>query len=356
MSENSALVAIFGEIDKRLAETPELRPRVALLLPEFASEEPWYDDFLAWTERLRTEHEGDAFPDLATALDELSKTPPAGRMRARRLLAITGLVRARPEFVDADSEEAILALQSLLFEGIQGDADKAGLLGFLATPEQHGMPDGLAPNEYWDVMINIGSGLQLLAAPQEIGWRPCSTNHVVVATPHGEVDAVALLAGFETTKLSFEDALGFINPSNWAANSAFWCSVDLLERLGEHDYRYHEVVSVDCPNKANTWWIGATLDFHTTMADDGLSARTRYAFPPDPPGPGPHVLVDEGSLVVTNAGGDGKPRVRVTATKRVAFNGAFGGVFLLKTICALGFVAALEDLVFDCAGLPAEPC
>jgi len=356
MSEMRALVAVFGAIDQRLEGSPEERKRVALLLPEYANPEvEWYDRFVAWVRETRHSDEEEPFPSFAAALEELAAIEPEGRMVARRLLAATEVLRAMPEILGEDPEQLRpLVAGMLMKEGI-ADADHADeLLDFLAFPEEDPEFNALFPpsaeppsaDDHWNALVTRGLQRRLLNNNKKIGWRPC-TGTLVEAPPHG--DASQLVAKIHAD-VPYEQALGFLNPANWEV-SDFWCTMELAEDLGDNRARYREVVSIDCDHKETTWMVEANLEFTTVVPNEagrGVPAFADYDIAAAPP-PSPHVQVDYGMLTVLPADDGG---VFVEATKTIRFAGPFSGEALALLICALGYTAALEDLVQQTAGLP----
>jgi hypothetical protein len=116
-----------------------------------------------------------------------------------------------------------------------------------------------------------------------------------------------------------------------------------LQPSGLH--RYGEVVSVDCDDGQPAWTINAELDFAFTH-QPGIVAIADYHMSPSRP---QDVIVDEGALVVAAIGTPQEPRVRVTTTKRVRFDGPFSGESLGLVMCALGYGEIVHDLIFTCA-------
>lgn len=355
MSEMRDLVAIFGAIDQRLVDSPqETREHVALLLPRYRDPDvQWYDELVRWVLDHRESDEQEPFPDLETAVKNLSKVKPEGRMLARRVLAVAAASRALPEVRSPESPIRAFATRALITAGLTETDKSDELLDFLAEPEADDdfnllLPRRLpTPDEYWNTLLARGHARKLLVLPSIIGRRPCSAT----ITPVDEEDAVMITASVPTT-LGFDAALGFLNPENWVETSAFWCEMKLLEEVAPNHRRYLETVSVDCPNKKTTWQLRAHLDFVTTITRDatqkGVSAQADYQLSPDHPQPGDDVEVDHGTLLVEPIAGG----TLVTATKVVRFSGAFSGTVLAPSICGLGYADALEDLIERSAGMP----
>ena len=356
MSEMRDMVAIFGEIDRALVENREARQAVAQLLPEYEDPEvQWYDAFVEWVREHREVDEGEPFPTFEEALEDLGRIRPEGRMLARRVLAVTTMARAIPAVREPGAPVREFAGRTLSAAGLITD-DRAGeLLDFLAEPERTRnfndlLPDrALTPDEYWDGLMTAAFQLQMLPHPNAIGSRPCTGTLVELDGDDGG-PAVKIVASVPT-RVGFEAALGFLNPENWVAASAFWCEMALEEEVSDTFRRYRETVSVDCPNRTTTWQLQARLDFQTTIVragGRGMVASADYQLTPPHPQPGDDVEVDFGSLSIE----PDDTGTRVTATKIVRFKEPFNGRVLALVICALGYASALEDLVEKTAGMP----
>jgi hypothetical protein len=109
---------------------------------------------------------------------------------------------------------------------------------------------------------------------------------------------------------------------------------------------FHEVVSVDCADGANTWTISAELAFTHEMFANPRVAATEYALVPPHPLASDDVLVDGGTLFVEELA---PTRVRVTTTKRVYFTDEFPGPGMSLFMCVCGYASVAEDFVFTCA-------
>ncbi len=320
MSELRDMVAIYGAIDQRLVESPERRNDVAELIPQCSQGAPrWYEDLVQWTRRERVRDEGEPFPSLQEALEDLGPATLDDGSYARRLHAISALVRADPD---------------LLNHEVLAEPARQALRGAEQEPQEDVLELLLDP-----ALDRRGTQLEDVGAP------PCVAT--LVPSPFGP--AASLEASFVTDTLTFEEACGFLNPENWPKASAFWCEIRHVAFLSETSRRYNETVSVDCRRRDETWTVSTDLDFTWDLEDlEHGFAGTQYRLPPGYPLEGGVVQVDEGSLTV-QAVPEG---VRVHATKRVRFKGPFEGAAISLVTCALGFGAALEDLVFGAKGGP----
>jgi hypothetical protein len=350
MGEIRDLVGIFGAIDRAAAADAHVRQAVGRLLPLYRrSDVRWFDDFEAWTKELRSEQsDTPPFPEsLDEALDGLAKTPPKGRMMARRMFAIAGALQAFPDVgTDAggqwrDSAARALA-PGLVEQSVDHGRSVLAILGDENLLPKQDTPE--ARDAWWhDVLEKARSGGHIENPELTIGPRPCAGR--VSAADCGLVATIE--SGFTTSAVAFDRACSFLHPTNWPRCShRFWCEMDDCGEVRPGVHHFHEVVSTDCKNRALAWTISAELDFKFTQLP-GL-AIAEYQLHEGHPKPGDAVLVDEGSLVVHELGGG---ESRVITTKRVRFDYPFSVEALALIMCALGYASLVEDLVFTCAAL-----
>jgi hypothetical protein len=353
MGELRDLIAIYGEIDRAVAADGSARERVASLLPAYGAEDDvrWYDDFVSWTaERTPGRSEGRSFPSLDAALADLATITPQGRMRARRLWAITLAAEVFPELKERDNGTSPLA-RALGPPDTEGESPKRqDLVMRLADTERRATI--LAENDgsldaWWEQTLREArANGEIDEDAERLGPRPCTGRVLSVRAPGGdEVTVAALWTEFETSLLTFDQASEFLHPDLWPGCSPLCCRMEDrgLQPSGLH--RYGEVVSVDCDDGQPAWTINAELDFAFTR-QPGIVAIADYHMSPSRP---QDVIVDEGALVVAEIGTPQKPRVRVTTTKRVRFDGPFSGESLGLVMCALGYGEIVHDLIFTCA-------
>jgi hypothetical protein len=365
VGEISDLVGIYGAIDRAIADDPDLRDRVASRLPIYHdSDVRWFDAFEAWTRELQVKHAGaesqelpdPPFPSLEDALRELGEIPAEGRMRARRLMAIALAGQAFPPIRDPNTESDLrpLAQNALRGPGLIETEDSQQLLDLLTDDSLLPPTEGMLPDAdaWWDNLLATAFEQNLVPEPAELGPRPCTGTLVTV--PGADGPAAALETYFETDKIEFDRAVGFLAPANWPGCCSFWC--EMTER-GEDPpgrHRFHEVVSTDCAHPSLGWTVSAELDFAFTLIP-GVAAITQYGLSAGHPRPADDVQVDEGSLVVRQIGTGAAPRISVRTTKRVRFSSPFSGEQLALIMCALGYANVVEHLVFTCALSGAEP-
>jgi hypothetical protein len=349
MSELTDLIALHGAIDQKLDNDADARARVARLLPLYQDPDlRWFDEFAAWTDELRTGDGDPAFPSRDDALEHLAEVRANGRMRARRLWVVALAAEAWPELAQPDDGTSPLA-RALNLEEVAGDPGRAQLLLELLTDESLlpavGDPDEGAGDRWWAETTQAAEDQHLIESAARLGPRPCTGRLVGVASAGGRRDVPALRTVFETDQLTFDKAITFLDPTTWPTCSALCCEVRPLGTLPSGVRQYREVVSSNCQSPQAAWTIGADLDFSFTqldarlaIAEYQLSAVTQK-----------DVLVDEGSLVVEEIDDDGKRTLRITTTKRVAFNRYFEVEQLMLMLCALGYASIVEDLIFTCA-------
>jgi hypothetical protein len=352
MGELRDLIAIYGEIDRAVAADDGVRAAVAQRVSLYEDPDAhWYEAFAAWAEDVREDTSGGpAFPPLEEAVRDLESIPPRGRMHARRLWVLALAAQAFPELARRDDGSSPLA-RALGHGEVENESGRAqDLLELLADPDR--LASAVAREDgsldaWWDETLREAQarGLLIEADAEDLGPRPCTGRLVTVAVPGGSVEVAALETVFETSVLSFDQAVRFLHPETWPGCSALCCRMlDLgVQPSGLH--RFRETVSADCADRLRTWTIQADLDFSFRQVD-GQVAVAEYELSP---GPQPDVLVDEGSLAVRAIGTADDPRIRVTTTKRVRFNRPFTGKQLAMIVCALGYASIVEDLIFTCA-------
>lgn len=354
MGETSDLVAIYGAVDRAVAEDPARRRRVAQVLPAYEDRDAvgWFDPFEAWARRKSGNDE--AIPSLEAALRDLAEPEqrPVGRMQARRILAIAALVRARPEYADPSSHEGVAAARALNIDDPEDDDAPQGreLLQALA----YGGPDdgsGLSPDDWWQVVRGQAEQFDRLEL-EPLDHRPCTSALIKASLPGGG-EAAIISSWFTVTGIKFERAIRFLDPANWPECNGFWCAMTPGQWIGPATRIYHEQCSIDCPNKDFTWTIGAELAFTFRRVPEvnPTVAVAEYHLAPGHPLPSDDVQVDEGSLVVQQTSAAGaEPELLVITTKRVAFTGQpFLASGLAVLACACGFATVAEDFVLYCA-------
>jgi hypothetical protein len=353
VSEIASIVGLYGAIDRVVQgdDNASRRADVATLLTAYRDPATrWFDEFERWTLSKRAEDGPYPFAsDAVEALKQLALIPPEGRMRARRLLAVAAAAQAFPELRDPDSDLAQIARQALNFQTFGGGAGDERAQGLLNLITKRLPPPGEsleALDAWWDGMLEEGERLGLLASRRELGPRPCTATTRRV--PHHDRLATVIQTSFDTDLLTFEEACAFLEPAGWPDCNAFWCEMSLQPTpLAGGRRWYHEVVSLDCPNKHVTWGISAELSFAIDIDDVAGEGAAEYDIAENPPAPeSPDVVVDSGSLTVQRRDDD---TLRIGTTKRVLFSEEFPGEGLSLVICILGYGEVAEDFVYTCA-------
>jgi hypothetical protein len=358
MGEISDLIGLYGAIETAVVSDPERRTAVAQVLPVYGDvagddvdDLKWFEQLEAWT-RDKTDAPPDThpFPDVDAALRDLAKIPPVGRMRARRMLAIAALARALPAYGDRSRRKGQLAQRALRIGGLAPDNDRAASLHQLLTDESQDAV--LSADQWWDELVAPGAAALIGERVEFIGHRPCTAGLVTVPVSvpgHGTVLATALRTEFETHGIEFERVIRFLDPSNWQCCSPFWCKMCFVGTLPSGARHFHEVVSLDCPRKADTWTISAELAFTNKLFQNPRVAATEYHLVPPHPDARDDVLVDAGVLEVEELSPAPASRLRVTTTKRVYFTRDFPGPGMSIFMCIIGYAAVAEDFVLTCA-------
>ena len=361
MGEITDLIGIYGAIEAAVISDAERRTAVAQVLPIYGDEAgndvedlKWFEQLEAWTNEKSGAPPGThPFPSVDAALRDLSKIPPVGRMRARRMMAIAALARAIPAYRDRSKNKGKLAQRALRVEGLVEDADRSASLHELLTDDSQDAV--LSADQWWDEHVVPGAAALIGEKPAFIGHRPCTSGlvRVPVTVPgQGNVLATALTTEFETDAVDFDRAVRFLDPSNWPGCNGFWCEMSLVETMASGARHFHEVVSLDCPHKQNTWTISAELAFtHGTFSNPRVAATEYHLVPPHPLA-NDDVLVDAGVLTVEELAAP--TRLRITTTKRVYFTKAFPGPGLSIFMCLIGYATVAEDFVFTCAIDPSK--
>ncbi len=339
MSELEDLVAIYGSIDRALKNDPGLAGKVAPFLGAYndVGAIGWFDEFSSWTAELVGTS---PFPELDQALGNLARTPTAGRMAARRLLALAVLARVAPalEFADASTNiEAALSVDGSVGSGDR--ADPSGVVGLVTNDAVFGRIGD------WAQLIETGVGTDVLSANLAIqaGAPPCDCTLVTVAPqPGDDFPAAELRTSFTTAALTLEQATGFLDPSRWPGCSPYWCRMDPVTTTQAGTTIYHEIFSLDCPDPNKTFTVEAYLEF----VDHDMPNGKRVSYRLSDHYANEVVDVDEGSLVVYQVGGD----ITVDTVKRIRFRHPFNGASLRIIMCALGYADVAAQLVLDCSG------
>ncbi|MGH9138439.1 MAG: hypothetical protein ACRD0G_15580 [Acidimicrobiales bacterium] len=339
MSELEALVAVYGAIDRAVVEDAGRTSAVAPLLGPYIEGKAtgWFEPFDTWIVSTRRDRPNEPlFPDVEEALRELAETPPDGRMRARRLLAIGALARALPERFADDGPDRDVLVSTLRVDGLARSDEHAGeLLRMLVELESlEQWPDFVARAFEQELIPSDTAAVAMEA--------PCSGDYVVL--PGRPRPVTVLKTSFCLTGVSFQDATTFLDPANWPHCSSLWCSMTPLADGPQGQKRYLETLSTNCGGPG--WTATVCLQFWKRTLADG-SAVLEYAMCEEPGKSDELVEVDEGSIIVRQDGAN----VCVRTTKRLRFAEDFDGPFLAMIACALGYGAVAEDLILSCAQL-----
>lgn len=354
MNETAAIVGLYGAVDEAVRENAERREAVARLLPQYRHEDfGWFQEFRNWLAASRDEgtEPSEEFPGLQDGLKRLSAIQPKCRMRPRRLFAIAVAARAFPDMLNPETDLGTLSIEALGVKGLAPDGDRAHeLLQLLGNDERLDEAGRTQPNlkQWWDEFVDTAHAHRLLSDVTGMRPRPCSGR--VVKLPNDRGLAAAFITEFTTSEVSFEQAVKFLNPAVWKkCRPDFWCEMKSLGApVKGGAYRYKEVVSSDCDQRALAWFNAETeLDFvFWTLPKKATPevAITNYRLAQGLPHDGELIQVDEGTLVVAKTEG-GQGPLQITTTKRIQFDEGFSAPMLALIMCAFGYADTAGDLL-----------
>jgi hypothetical protein len=362
MSEEEDLFVIYGTIDRAVRDDSTLRPRVARLLPGYASADPdenaigWFDEFERWTIEL-IEGDDSPFLDFADAVSRLARTPTSGRLAARRIHAVWAASQVGltiPGEADVALSD-VLAVDGIAAEDGDKSSSESASEGTRETraAEFFGWLKGdkYQTIEQWPQLIvdAIDNGLISRSLAVHAAAKPCSGTLVKVMTPGDVHPAAELETTFSTAQVTLEQAERFLEPSNWphCGPRSYWCAMNRTGTSLAGNPLYHEVFSLDCQYPNRTWTVEANLEFKMIRMKTatGIPTGARVSYNMSGPQPDNRILVDQGALTVRrDAAG-----ITVQTVKRIKFNHPFSGESLAAIMCALGYGEAAHRLVLDCA-------
>jgi hypothetical protein len=349
MTSVQSILVLFGEVDNRVVEAPERRSAVADVLGAYddPSTPGWYEKFRAWLADPGIQPDPATLPGVREALAALADSPPTGRSEARLLLAIAALGRADPDWVEDPERRTSLAdaVRPLVPEepppGVPLDRDGRanGLVQLLAN---RGDPPDVFPTlDAWKDMLEaaLARGFVSESLAQQVD-PPCQAGF---SEPVGASGPVASLrTEFVTSALAFEEATGFLDPARWPSCTHLWCRMDLLP--GGPPRRYLEVIGLAC-GIAGAWQLRTCLEFEDRTLPETRLATADYRLATDQTGADGLVEVDEGSITVI----DEVTHLRIVTVKRLRFRGLALQAGMAVLMCALGYAAVGEEMVYSCA-------
>lgn len=345
MSELEDLLALYGAIDRAVVDRPELAEVVAPYLrpyepsPDGESAAGWFEEFTTWTAERQGREAIARLGSPSDALASLAETDPSDPLHGKRLVAIAVLARLRGGLADEDAVgEADLSAALRV-----GDADDE-LLRLLLDDDAFGsLADwqGLLHRANAEGHLSDAGFATLLSNERLL----CSGKLVPVRVRGTATLAATLTTAFciDKSKITFEKATRFLDPTTWPACNGLWCSMTEEDPPPGGNRIFHEVVSVNCAAEARSWTAEACLEFEE-LEGPGLKG-VNYRLCKGHPKPGAMILVDEGSLTVT----DGVGEICITTTKRIRFDHPFNGAALSMVMCTLGYGHVSEALVLCAA-------
>jgi hypothetical protein len=343
----TALLEIYGAIDLALEFRPliEKPDPVERLLPVYMKgpDAYWYRKYLA-VSGVEPELGVEAYDPEAllntmlAALGFLAKRRPKCRMRARRAYAVAAAALAFRGFEEITDE---LLVAAVLGEGeaetLPADRVKrlAGLLR--SQPEA---PSQAARDKWWKRLRDSDLNLE----SEDLGPMPSAcTTETSLMDVNGDMDPVPTFKTVLDAPLSFDDALGFFDPSKWTCFPS-WC--EMKKRRGTKDVRrYREKVSFDCDND-EVLALVVNLDFEEWPIDEGPPkvAILEYKLSDVQPEPC-YVVVNEGRLEICELREEPDPLVRITTTKAIKFTDELDSLGLASFLCLVGYAGMVEDLI-----------
>jgi hypothetical protein len=334
LSEIENQVSVFGAADEALvrsADEPAVLEDVARLLA------PYREGALGWFrqfEALVRESGADPIPSVERALTQMAEEEPEGLLRSRRLLAIAALARADPRYRDYEDRRPLLvrALQPLTRMRDVDQADR--LLEVLSDPFW-----GL--DQWGEVVAGVGL-LDDQTAQQTV--PPCSGKLVWGGRP-GDPDPVPLLeTHFCMEGVRIQDLKRYLDPANWPTCNPLWKRMERLNP-GEYPPRYLEVISL-ARELGPAWELRTCLTFTTrNLTPDGSVVALEYRLCLErPPEDNRRVSVDEGTIVARRRGND----VCIDTSKKVQFASPIDGPAMAMVVCALGWDAHGQAMVYTC--------
>jgi hypothetical protein len=361
MASVQSILVLFGEVDRLVVEDRDRRQAVAAVLGAY--EDPstpgWYAQFTEWLADPGLQPRPTELPVVGDALAALADDPPTGRAQARLLLAIAALGRADPGWVDDPQRRTRLAdaVRPLVPEEappgaeiVDRDGRADGLVQLLANRVDP--PDVFPTLEAWPQMLEeaFARGFISAALAQQVD-PPCQAGFSEPAGASGPV--ASLKTELVTAALTFEQATGFLDPTRWPGCTALWCQMDLLP--GGPPRRYLEAIGLDCADQTG-WRLKTCLEFENRTLPGIRVATADYRLALDQTGADRLVEVDEGSITVI----DEVSQVRILTVKRLRFRGLALQAGMAALMCALGYAAVGEEMVYSCAlpgvmGTPWDP-
>lgn len=358
MASVQSILVIFGGVDGLVVDHPDRTDAVAAVLGAY--KDPltpgWYAKFTGWLNNPEIQPRPvDLSTTTATidnaidnALSDLEHDPPAGRAQARLLLAMAALGRADPGRAEDPDRRAGMAraVEPLVPEEAPPGAE---------IPRRADRADGLVRlltgfRDFGFVFEDLSGWERMLEEAHERGFideelarqtvPPCQGTFVELA---GGPGPIASLETDLVAPLSFDDASAFLDPARWPGCTKLWCEM-VLQAAGP-PRRYLEVIGFDCGDPRG-WRLRTCLEFENQTQTEGTRvAVANYRKSAIQTGGDDIVQVDEGSITVI----DQVSHVRIVTTKRLRFKGLALQRGMAMLMCALGYAAVGEEMVYSCA-------
>jgi hypothetical protein len=331
MGEIENLIGLLSEVDRAVAENPTLVPQVADLLA------PGKESAVAdWSERLGQSFEAPSaigsLPDVDSALAAMATEAPPPSLRYRRLLAIAGLVRSRPEQFGLDGPDrgkVAAALRPVMRDARLGQADVAlALFSRAKLSGGRGAACELLSQTIAHGLVDARLHTSLRLVPAAVGNRNVTSRFGTFVPVPG---------------IGCDDVDELLEPTCWPSLSPVWKSMKPLDgrseglSVGEHRL-YQEVFTVT-PRLQLT----PILEFvrqDLTADRRARSLEYRLAMKHEQ-STRELIQVDEG-IILTRVVDD---ELHITTTKRLLFAPPFDGPGLVLVSDNIGYLDAFEDMV-----------
>ena len=341
MSELDNIVAVYKAIDEIAMEDPTAVERVATVVGPYRK-----TGRTGWTDTEAGRLLVDGVPSLDEALANMAETEPQGRLRSRRLLALTALIRAQPpRFGEGGSDveavaNALVPLMPPDAPDLEDLGERAPKLVTLLAGTDGGSTFGDLAS--WPAMLEEAAALDLLdARTTEQTTPPCQAD-VITVRVDGQADpALVVTTAFTRPGKTLADLDTFLDPVNWPDCCELWKQMTRLNP-NETPPCYLEVIGLEqgsfelrtCLTFLRSAQVGgASLEYRLCVHDAHLNQHSDG-----------RVIVDEGVIEAREVGGS----LRVETSKRLIIGHPFDVSWMEMFVCVLGYASVGEDMMFSC--------
>jgi hypothetical protein len=356
-SQLEQIAGIYGAIDRVLQEDRSRVPDVAALLGgyRFDGSVGWFDGFAEYV-KAKTDGKADLRRLVPESLDaavngiELQGVED-DRLLARSLLAIAAAMAADPELNARGARAEVVRRTLAPFVArreLVETSELEEIAGSRRVRDLHNIISfELRTMDQWDTFAHLIAEQEYAERSFAMAgaFKPCFGELVTVDLGDDEDPVPCISTTAYPEGLSYDDAKAHLQPANWPGASPLWCLMTPTRQAPNGNPIFHEIVSLNCPDKQHSWTVETELEF--SFVEFGTKAISSYCLPQDiDMVTFPDILVDEGSLSVEQLA-DG--RLEVKSSKRVKFAEPFDGTWLPMLTCAFGYGAAGTELVLQAA-------